>query len=275
MARHHLGGGFFGGWNPQRPDHRDHQFLPTVAAQNVPDMFELPGVVKSIPKINQGLQGSCTGHGTAGVVMYDQYKQGEKVVIPARAMIYYDARIPEGTTASDSGATVRDAVAGVVKYGVCPDDEFPYNDEVYNVAPSPQDYADATKQEALVYESVSWPHLNAALASGYPLVGGQTVYASMMTAQVAATGTVPFPGRGDQPIGGHCTWRFGYNSTDTAWRSPSGLTYPPRTRAYRNSWMNADGSWWGDQGNYFLPEKFDAEGLTSDFWVVRRIGVKA
>ena len=268
---HHLGDGHYGGWRPQRPDYRDRKFTPTVDLNKIPEQFELPGIA-SIPKLNQGSQGSCTGHGTAGVVMYDQYKENEPVVVPARAMIYYDARIPEGTTGEDAGAQVRDAVGGVAKYGVCPDSEFPYNDQVWNVAPTEQDYQDATKQEALVYEAVEYPHINAAIASGFPVVDGMTVYSCFMSAEVAATGIVPFPKASDSVVGGHCTWRFGYNNTDERWTSPSGLKYPPHTKAARNSWQNPDGSWWGADGNYFLPQKYFDEGLTSDGWVIRRTG---
>jgi hypothetical protein len=83
---------------------------------------------------------------------------------------------------------------------------------------------------------------------------------------------VPFPTSSDQPVGGHCTWRLGFNMTDEPWTSPSGLVYPPRTKAARNSWVNPDGTVWGASGNYFLPQKYFDEGLTSDAWVVRRTG---
>src|SRR6202012_3347499 len=108
--------------------------------------FEIPGVVTAVPCIDQGQEGSCTGHGTAGVVMAEQYAQGETVVIPSRAMIYYNARIPEGTTDQDAGASVADAVAGVAKYGVCTDDEFPYVVGDFNVAPSQENYTEADQQ---------------------------------------------------------------------------------------------------------------------------------
>src|ERR1700744_423783 len=119
--KHHLGNGFYGGWNPSRPDSRDLQFK--VAAQTPhPHQYELPGVA-NIPLLNQGQQGSCEGHGRANIVMFDQQKQGQPIVIPSRAMIYYDARIPEGNTDVASGAQTRDMVAGLVKYGAATDED--------------------------------------------------------------------------------------------------------------------------------------------------------
>ncbi|MGH2870435.1 MAG: peptidase [Solirubrobacteraceae bacterium] len=264
MSRHLVHGRYGLGWLPQLPDHRDHEFLPTVAAQRLPTSVALD--VSKIPVLNQGQQGSCTGHGTAGVVMFDQQKQGEPVVVPSRAMIYYDARLPEGTTGQDSGAQVRDAVGGVVKYGVCSDSEFPYSDQVFDVAPSKQDYADATRQEALVYEAVRFPHLDQAIASGFPFVFGFTVYESFESEQVAATGVVPIPERGEQVLGGHCVWCWGYNSSYTA--TAHGI--PPRTKACRNSWGA-----WGDGWDFYLPESYFSRGLASDFWTVRRIGPRS
>lgn len=255
------------GWVRQRPDARDFEFLPSVAAHNLPTAVALD--VSAIPVLDQGQQGSCTGHGTAGVVMFDQQAQGETVVVPSRAMIYYDARIPEGTTGQDSGAQVRDAVGGVVKYGVCPDSEFPYSDQVFDVAPSAQDYADATKQEALVYEAVQYPHLHAALASGFPFVFGFTVYESFESQACISTGIAPIPEPGERVLGGHCVWCWGSNmSYKDPYTTASGKTIPPRYKAIRNSW----GSGVGDGGDFYLPQALFDRGDCSDFWVVRRIG---
>jgi C1A family cysteine protease len=268
VTQHHLGSGHYGGWIPQRPDQRDYIHQPERGP--VPRTFELPGV-DAVPKIDQGQQGSCTGHGTDGIVMFDLLAKGDAPVM-SRAMIYYDARIPEGTTGSDSGATVRDAVKGVVKYGVCTEAEFPYNDAVCDVTPSQQDYADASHDKALVYQAVHYPYLNATLASGLPFVFGFTVYDSFMSEKVAQTGVVPVPGHDEGVAGGHCVWCFGYNATDVKWTAPSGRVYPPRTKACRNSWRNADGSWWGDNGNFYLPQWYFDSDQCSDFWVINRVG---
>lgn len=259
-----------GGWIPQRPDHNDREFLPTVGRVDVAQS-ELGLDITGIPRINQKRQGACTGHGTAGLVMFDQKAQGEPVVIPSRAMIYYDARIPEGTTDQDAGAMVRDAVKGVAKYGVVPDSEFPYDDQVFDRRPSPTDYQDAKQQEALVYEAVQYPHLNQTIASGFPIVFGFTVYESFESEEVARTGVVPIPQPGESVLGGHCAWMHGFNAR---FRASGNDKFPPRTKACRNSWMDEGGSPWGDNGDFYLPQWFFDHGQASDFWVIRRVGAR-
>lgn len=260
--RHHLANNHYGGWLPQLPNHSDYQFLPTVAAQARPKSVALD--VSKIPVLNQGQQGSCTGHGTSGVVMFDQQKQGETVVVPSREFIYYNARVYEGTQNEDSGAQVRDAVKVVAKLGVPADSDFPYNDQVYDVKPSKQAYTDAVKQEALVYEAVQYGHLDQAIASGFPFVFGFTVFESFESEEVASTGIVPIPEQGEQVLGGHCVWSWGYNSSYS--QTLNGM--PPRTKACRNSWDTT----WGDNGNFYLPQAYFDMGLCSDFWVIRRLG---
>lgn len=269
MVQHQLSDDHYGGWVPQRPDQRDRQLINLTAGPVDVQQTESILDVSGIPRINQKQQGSCTGHGTAGVVMFDQKKQGQKVVVPARAMIYYDARLAEGTQDQDSGAQVRDAVAGVARSGVVPDSEFPYDDQVFDVSPSAQDYADAKQQEALVYEATRFPHLNQALASGFPFVFGFTVYESFETAEVAATGIVPIPKRGEQVLGGHCVWCYGFNSR---FKAAGNDKIPPRTKVCRNSWMDEGGSSWGANGDFFLPQWFFDSGNASDFWTIRRVG---
>lgn len=250
------------GWRPQRPDHRDHEFLPTVARQQLPPQVKLD--VTRIPVLDQGQQGSCTGHGTAGVVMFDQQAQGESVVVPSREFIYYNARVYEGTQYFDSGAQVRDALKVVAQLGVPPDSDFPYNPSVFDVRPPAQAYADATKQEALVYEAVQYPHIDQALASGFPVVFGFTVYESFESPQVAQTGVVPVPRRGEQVIGGHCVFTYGNNSS----YSNTIDRMPPRTKPCRNSW----GPEWGDRGDFYLPQWFFDTGQCADFWIIKRVG---
>jgi C1A family cysteine protease len=89
---------------------------------------------------------------------------------------------------------------------------------------------------------------------------------------------VPIPAKSEAVLGGHCTWFFGFNSTYQEWTAPSGRRYPPRCKASRNSWRNADGSWWGNNGDFFMPLWFfdPTNGpQATDFWVIQRIGVAA
>lgn len=241
------------GWNPQRPDHRDIPFKTIAKAVASHDLVAFD----KIPFINQLQQGACTGHGTATAVMYDQATQGLPVVIPSRSMIYYNARIPEGTTATDSGAAVRDAVAGVVKYGVCTDTEMPYNDAICNVAPTTTQYTDASIQKEIQYQAVKYGSIRLAIASGFPVLFGFTVYNNFY--DINSTGVMAMPE--GQVVGGHCTILRAFNDNIT------GLVCPPRHFRVRNSW----GTDWGFGGDFFMPYEYFDKGLCSDQWVLKRI----
>jgi C1A family cysteine protease len=241
------------GWNAQRPDHRDILFMPDNKAVASHDLVAF----NKIPYINQLQQGSCTAHGTAVAVMYDQAMQGLPITVPSRSMLYYDARIPEGTTGSDSGAQVRDAVAGVVKYGVCTDAEMPYNDQVCDVAPTATQYAEASQQKEIQYQAVRYGSVRLAIASGFPVLFGFTVYNNFYN--IDSTGIMAMPE--GQVVGGHCTILRSFND------NIHGLVCPPRHFRVRNSW----GQDWAFGGDFFMPYEYWDKGLCSDAWVLKRI----
>lgn len=254
LLKHH-----HGGWIPQRPDMRDQLFAPPEGAIPTSHLLD----VTKLPKLDQGQQGSCTGHGPIGPVTFLQQAMKLKIVEPSPAFIYWNARVPEKTTDQDSGASVRDSVAGVAKWGVCPNTEFKYSDQVFNKKPSAKDFKDALLQQALVYQSVPNSGITGAIASGFPFVYGFTVYETFEGDEVAKTGVVPIPKKGESVLGGHCTYAFGYNTLAT-----ESLGIPPKSVACRNSW----GPDWGDGGNFYLPLWFWSEGQASDNWIIRKQG---
>lgn len=246
------------GWNPQRPDHRDIKFKPSVEAlAATPVESSLESDFVQIPYLNQANQGSCTGHGTATLTMWDQVKQGLPVVIPSREFIYYNARVTEGTQLQDSGAQVRDAFGVLIDLGVPPDSDFPYNDKVYAVRPPQRAYDDAKKQMALQYQAVKYGQLRATIASGYPFVFGFTVYENFYN--IGSDGIMPMPA--GQVVGGHCAVAFAFNSGN------KNSTTPRRHFRIRNSW----GTDWGYGGDFFMPYEYFDKGLCSDQWVLKRI----
>jgi C1A family cysteine protease len=246
------------GWNPQRPDHRDIRFQPHAEAlAATPVEHSLQAQFAKIPYLDQGQQGSCTGHGVSTTFMFDQVQQGLPVVIPSREFVYYNARVTEGTQTQDSGAQVRDAFAVGINLGVPPDSDFPYNDKVYAVRPPQKAYNDALQQKALQYQATRYGSLRATIASGYPFVFGFTVYENFYN--IGSDGVMPMPA--GQVVGGHCVVAFAYNSGN------KGSTTPVRHFRIRNSW----GTSWGYGGDFFMPYEYFDQGLTSDYWVLKRI----
>lgn len=243
------------GWNPDRPDQRDHVF-----SAHWLDLLKLPSSVDlrgQCPEVyDQGDLGSCTANAIAGALEFDQLKQKEQPFTPARLFIYYNERAKEHTVSSDAGAAIRDGIKSVNSQGACPESEWPYNIAQFTVKPSTQCYTDALLHRSLSYQRVpqSLNQLKAVLAGGYPVVFGFTVYESFESAEVAQTGIVPMPGAGESVLGGHCCLIVGYQENEQRF-------------TIRNSWGT-----WGQQGYCTMPYAYLlSSSLASDFWTIRTV----
>jgi C1A family cysteine protease len=90
------------------------------------------------------------------------------------------------------------------------------------------------------------------LASGYPVVFGFSVYESFETQEVARSGVVPLPKKGEKQLGGHAVLAVGYDDTAQSF-------------IVRNSW----GPSWGQDGYFTMPYAYVTSGqLASDFWAL-------
>jgi C1A family cysteine protease len=90
------------------------------------------------------------------------------------------------------------------------------------------------------------------LASGFPIVGGFSVYSSFESDQVAKTGIVPMPAKNESQLGGHCVLIVGYDDAKQWF-------------IIRNSWSDT----WGAQGYCYMPYAYWTNpSLASDFWQI-------
>ncbi len=245
------------GYRRDRLDQRDHLFKP--AAMRLPATIDLRPHCP--PVMDQGRLGSCTAHGITGALRYELMHNAQADVPLARLQLYFDERTVEGTVGEDSGAEIRDGIKCAGKIGVGHESLWPYRIGKFKQKPPAKVYADAIQFEALSYQrvAVDVSHLKAALAQGFVVVIGVTLYDSFESAAVAKTGVVPMPSLHEGIAGGHCLYVAGYGQK-------------PGTFTVRNSW----GSSWGDSGDCYFPEAYlGSAKLGSDYWIIQTAGRRA
>jgi|YelNatPaOPRAMG01_1025707.scaffolds.fasta_scaffold56367_3 C1A family cysteine protease len=242
------------GWIPQRPDHRDRLFSLSQPIA-LPEVVDLRSQMP--PIYDQGQLGSCTANAIGAAVQFAHKKQFGQDLMPSRLFIYYNERAMEGTIRYDSGAQIRDGIKSVNKQGVCPETDWPYIISKFKTKPLKKCYSEALKDKVVQYSVVpqTLNDMKSCLASGYPIIGGFSVYQSFESDQVAKTGIVPMPGKNESQLGGHAIDIVGYDDSKQCF-------------IIRNSWSDK----WGILGYCYMPyEYWTNPGLASDFWTIRLI----
>ena len=209
--------------------------------------------------LNQGRLGACVANALSNAHLYQQARQSGPPFQPSRLFIYWNARATEGTTAVDSGCTIRDAVKTVVREGVCDERLWPYRIRRFAETPPVEAFRSAQRHQALRYSRVGQnDDLKHALVEGFPVLVGIAVYESFESQEVAKTGDVPMPDpNAERMLGGHCVLLVGYDDRRKKWE-------------LQNSW----GASWGDDGYFRLPYDYLLNpSLSSDFWDIRLVEV--
>ena len=248
------------GWKKQANDERDFKYSvcrsPTEAVSLIPRSVDLRS--KLPPAWDQGQIGSCTAHGIAAALVFDENFQNESFIMPSRLFIYWNERDAEGTVSEDAGAMIRDGIKAVAKVGFADEKMWPYIPSKFKVKPPQLAYDSAIKHKALQYmklDNTNLTELKSCLAAGFPFVFGFTVFASFESDRVAGTGVLLMPGPKEQNMGGHCVCAVGYDDDKKVF-------------IVRNSW----GTKWGQTGHFEMPyEYITSADLASDFWTIRKI----
>lgn len=179
-----------------------------------------------------------------------------KLVQVSRLFEYYATRLIEGTTSEDSGASIRDTIKAGYTYGVADESSWPYTVSKYATKPPQSVWTAAATHKVTSYHSVADGDLatmKSLLASGSCIGFGFDVYDYFMSADMAAKGVLPVPGKGEALQGGHAVCLVGYDDARKAF-------------LVRNSW----GANWGLAGYFWMA--YDYVGntrLASDFWTVQ------
>ncbi len=245
------------GWLPDLPDQRDHIYAaPPKVLAVLPTKVDLRR--QCPPVLDQGELGSCTAHAIANAFHFDEMKQQVRApMAPSRLFIYYNERAMEGTVRVDAGAQIRDGIKSIVKQGVCPESEWPYDIARFAQKPPARAFKQALAHQALSYQRVvqSLSQMKGCLAAGYPFVFGFSVYESFESAAVAKTGRAPMPAASENCLGGHAVLAVGYDDAR-------------QTFTVMNSWS----AQWGDKGYFHLPYAYlNDANLAADFWTIRLV----
>jgi len=241
------------GWVPDLPDARDFLYAaPEAVLANLPREVDLRP--QCPPIYDQGQLGSCTANAIGAAFEFMQNTESLPDFMPSRLFIYWNERLIEGTVDEDSGAMIRDGIKSVHRLGVCTEDTWPYDISRFTEKPSDKAYLDASDHQATVYRRVLpvLHQLQGCLASGTPVVFGFSVYDSFESEDVARTGIVPLPPRGERLLGGHAVLAVGYDDSQQRF-------------LVRNSW----GTGWGMDGYCTMPYGYLTDpALASDFWAI-------
>ena len=252
------------GWKKQVDDVRDYGFGRMVRLLKVP-LLTLPSMVLNRVYCSavqdQGQLGSCTANAWAGLLQYNENKNGQggkQFKWVSRLFIYYNERVLEGTVNEDSGAELRDGAKVIHLQGACWEYQWPYNESKFTVTPTKYCYAQALPHVINNYYSLNTiTDMKTCLAAGQCFVLGFNVYDYFESQEMADTGILKMPTSQEQtsgPIGGHAVMCIGYDDTKQVF-------------TIKNSW----GLGWGLKGNldgYFVMPYNYMMTYASDWWTV-------
>ncbi len=258
------------GYKPDLPDRRDNDWL---YALKFPEDVQLPPRVslrEQMPPIfDQGNLGSCVANACVAAMMF---AHGPKTPMLSRLDLYYKARLIENNVESDDGCEIRDAIKALVRWGVCTEATWPYKIRKFRQAPPAQAGKEDDQWKATEYFRMkTHEDFMKCLASGYPFIGGFSVYESFDGKFLTDKGVMEVPRITEKLVGGHAILVTGY---DTNFKSSqvfksSGLDQndvPDLMYEVRNSF----GSDWGLGGYYWMPAEYlENRDLADDFWTIR------
>jgi hypothetical protein len=230
-------------------DPRDFRWL---AAEPNKDIKALPSQVLldeqglAGPILDQGAEGSCSGHAESAMMTHLDLKNGQPLLVYSRAFPYYEARLREGMQNQDSGAYIRDGLDVLLQMGDCADATMPYVPGQFTTPPSAQAIA-----EALGHKITSYKQLvnvadvyNLMAAENRGVIIGTYFYQEWYNPRGGV-----FPEPASQPIGGHAMFCCGYKWMLNPWTNQQQCMI-----RCHNSW----GVGFGDAGHVYLPiDTFD------------------
>ncbi|MDA4123411.1 MAG: hypothetical protein OK456_09555, partial [Thaumarchaeota archaeon] len=202
------------------------------------------------------VSGNCTANAIAGAIEFDEIQQKMKEkFVPSRLFIYYNERAVEGTIDKDAGGQIRDGIKSVADQGVPHEKLWGYEKKILKLKPKAECYTQAKRYKTVEYLRMMHhlDELKSCLASGFPFVFGIKVYASFQSQEVANSGVLQMPKKGEKVAGLHAVVACGYDDS-----------------AQRFIVRNSFGKDWGMNGYFTIPYAYLLDPkLAHDFWTLR------
>ena len=244
-------------WVKDPVDTRDHiwQIQPLTAIPSSVDLRPYSSAIE-----DQGQLGSCTGNAIAAAIELVDRKKNKPLEV-SRLFIYYQERLLEGTISVDAGAYIRDGIKACYTWGAPVESLWPYTISKFATKPSTAAYTDALRRKVTGYQRCTdFAAVKNALASGYPVVAGFSVYSSFYN--ITSNGIMPYPNvTTEHSLGGHAICIVGYN--DNYGGTPGNGRF-----ICKNSWSSR----WGKNGYFYMPyQVIQNTFMSSDFWVINGV----
>jgi C1A family cysteine protease len=280
------------GWLPDLPDFRDYTTEQDEVSAKLKELGQKDSIKTMLKKVgagkaakaglppevdlrpwcspveDQGSLGSCTANAGVAVVEYFERRAFGKYIDASRLFLYKVTRNLDHST-GDTGAYLRTTMAGLVLFGVPPEEYWPYVITDFDEEPTAFCYAFAQSYQAISYYRLDPPgttrdallnQIKTNLAAGLPSMFGFTVYSSI--SQADTTGKIPFPVKREKIMGGHAVVAMGYDENMRIKNTNPGGIETKGALLIRNSW----GTNWGDKGYGWLPYDYVLKELAIDWW---------
>ena len=238
-------------------DERDHSKVYSDSQIPSTPNIDLRSYVDHV--YDQGELGSCTASALCAAHGLDLKKwsltSGEGY--PSRLFLYYNTREYEGTSQHDAGASIRDTVKALNRYGVCTEEDWPYSIKEYRNKPPMSCYESARRSNLCKYERLNQDtdQLRACLSDQCSFIFWFNVYHSFHDYNNQNYGVMSMPTCYEcfhEPIGRQTVMAVGYDDNKKHF-------------IILNSW----GEGWGDGGYFYMPYNFIKDSsMCYDFWKV-------
>ena len=233
------------GWIRDPPDHRDHiKILNNQSSLKEVDLRNnMPGIY------DQKEIGSCVASAVAAAYEYNKIILDENhIFIPSKLFIYYNTRKIEKRINYDSGATIRNTIKSLNKYGVCCETKWNNDKSLFQHKPYDECY---TSISLIKYYRIcqNLDNIKYILEKEIPIIFGMSIYANF---NVINNNILDIPDKTDKYIGGYCGLCVGFIQEKKLFivRASFGVE-------------------WGDKGYFYMPYDYVLnKGLCSDFWIV-------